>query len=756
MTEASSDPRDGTARTGSSTITSKGGHLEHLAVLASYVLVTLVMTYPVSVSLTHSIPIDHQIDGWHPGDGDPWQYLWAFWYFARGVSTFPPRLLWTDLVFYPIGFEMPFLTGIGAILLPAALLVPLVGLIITYNLLWLSSFVLAGYGMYLLGRYLVRDRLIAAFCGYVFMFSSYRMMHALEHLPILMPSFLVPLFALCLFKAVDEPTTKHWVSGALVLAASAGMSWYCTVSLLIYVAIFAACVARHHWSRIQRHLRSLVVAMLVLVASASPFVLPLLMSPARDAIVERQLTESTFYSADLLAFFTPSPRNPVFGRFVGPIYGRFTGNPQEQTVYLGYTLLALALFGAFRSAGDKARLFRVVAATFFVLALGPFLHVNGRYQFPVEGEVVSIPLPYLLLHYVPFVNGVRVPSRFTEVLVFALAALAGYGLSAIRARLASPRWRAALLGVLVVGVTIESAAVPVPVISGHVPRVYSEIATARGAYTVLELPLDWRIIKYHYYQTLHEQRMLVGHPVRLREKYSTYPAGLPLIPLLRDPKLLLDRPAPADARRDAERLVAFFDVRYVVIHGEYLDRPVFETLDRFVANHFPHAGRQVDGRVVMYTLKPPGPPGTLWPEDYRIDFGAPAGAFALLVGWSGSERWGERAGRWSNDRESSIHLRLEEPIDRILQMRLQPLIYPGSPRQTVAVYVNGTPAGRLTLGPEWTQYELPLSAHLFRPGLNEVGFRYGYAIAPAKVVPGSTDTRTLAVAFEHVALRRAR
>jgi hypothetical protein len=135
--------------------------------------------------------------------------------------------------------------------------------------------------------------------------------------------------------------------------------------------------------------------MLVLVATAAPFVLPLMISPARDSIVILPLTESTLYSADLLAFFTPGPRNPVFGRFVGSI---FTENPYEQTVYLGYILLALSLFGAFRSAGDKARYFQVVAVSYFVLALGPFLHVNGRYQFPIEGEVVSIPLPYLLLH----------------------------------------------------------------------------------------------------------------------------------------------------------------------------------------------------------------------------------------------------------------------------------------------------------------------------------------------------------------------
>jgi len=35
--------------------------------------------------------------------------------------------------------------------------------------------------------------------------------------------------------------------------------------------------------------------------------------------VNRPLAESNLYAADLLAFFVPGARNPVFGRFVGPM-----------------------------------------------------------------------------------------------------------------------------------------------------------------------------------------------------------------------------------------------------------------------------------------------------------------------------------------------------------------------------------------------------------------------------------------------------
>jgi hypothetical protein len=732
--------------------------LEHVVVLACYLVSTLLMTLPVALSLGSAIPIDHQIKDWYPGDGDPWHYLWGFWYFTRAFTTFPPHPFWTDLVFYPIGFQIPFLTGVGAILLPAALLAPVLGLTLTYNVLWLLSFVLAGYTMYLLARELFHDRLVAFFCGHLFMFSSYRMIHAREHLPLLLASFLVPVFVLSLSRAIARPTTGRCAVPALVLAISAGISWYCTIALAIYLAVFVVVVLRDRRLRASSRppARAVAVAVVVVAVAAAPFVLPMAVSPVRDNILIRTLRESTWFSADLLAFFVPSPANPVFGKLTAAIYEHFTGNPYEQTVYLGYVLLGLALWGVLRASRGQTRLFVAVAATFFVLALGPFLHVDGRYQFPVDGETVSVPLPYLLLRYVPFVNGMRVPSRFTEVLVVALTILAGYGLVAIRARVANPRWRAALVGLMLVASAVELAAAPFPVLSTRVPQIYSDIRAIRGSFMVLELPLDWHIIKYHYYQTVHGKRLLVGHPVRSRDKYSEYPLGVPLVPLLREPRRLLEPRSSVDDRRDAERLVQFFDIRYIVIHRAYLNGPVFEALDRFIAASFPHDGRWTDGDVVAYSVKRAAVAGALWPEDYTIDFGAPARQFAVLTGWAMDEREGDMTFQWSNDDESSMYLYLQEPLGRVLEARLRPLTYDGAPRQTVSVYVNGAFRDRLTLDPGWAQYRLDIPAGALRPGVNEITFKYGYAVQPAKVLAGNPDTRRLAVAFDYVALRRAR
>src|SRR5262249_727956 len=157
--------------------------------------------------------------------------------------------------------------------------------------------------------------------------------------------------------------------------------------------------------------------------------------------------------------------------------------------------------------------------------------------------------------------------------------------------------------------------------------------------------------------------------LRSRDKYSVYPAGLPLFPVLKEPqKLLAWEPTP-EARLDARRLVSFFDVRYVVIHRRYLAADVLTKLDTFVSEYFPHTGRGTDGELVVYPMKLEPAPGTLWPDDYVINFGANR-AFALLSGWSADARWGDVPMQWSSGRESSLYVYLGEPADRVLDLRV--------------------------------------------------------------------------------------
>ena len=89
--------------------------------------------------------------------------------------------------------------------------------------------------------------------------------------------------------------------------------------------------------------------------------------------------------------------------------GRFS---DINTVFLGYVTLALALLGAW--AGRRPEAVDLERAGLRRAGLGPLLQINGRYRFSLDNmlpEGVTFPLPFTLLHFIPFINGNRAPNR---------------------------------------------------------------------------------------------------------------------------------------------------------------------------------------------------------------------------------------------------------------------------------------------------------------------------------------------------------
>ena len=170
-----------------------------------------------------------------------------------------------------------------------------------------------------------------------------------------------------------------------------------------------------------------------------------------------------------------------------------------------------------------------VAVVFGILVLGPLLQVNGHYQFSLDNllpEGVTLPLPFTLLHYIPFVSANRAPNRNSVILMLSLAVLAGYGVAALIAWLghrgrrgsargaevtsseaaylasatgSAPR-RASALSVPSVAITVllsaailvEHLSIPLPTTDATIPAVYGTIAAEPGDFAIMQLPLGWR------------------------------------------------------------------------------------------------------------------------------------------------------------------------------------------------------------------------------------------------------------------------
>src|SRR5436190_5217680 len=148
----------------------------HAAALAGYLALALVFTWPLAAEFEHAIP----------GDGfDGLQNYWNLWWVRRALLDLQTSPFFTRDLFFPSGASLYFHTlniFNGLWTLPLQLLG---GLAVSYNSVVLFTFVLSGYGAWLLAKEAFRataeggrssrQRDLAAFgAGFVFAFAPVR------------------------------------------------------------------------------------------------------------------------------------------------------------------------------------------------------------------------------------------------------------------------------------------------------------------------------------------------------------------------------------------------------------------------------------------------------------------------------------------------------------------------------------------------------------------------------------------------------
>lgn len=735
----------------------------HVGVFGAYVLLALALTYPVVLHPRSTIPIAHQIPHWAPGDGDPWQALWGFWFLGHSLATEGRLPLTTELLFYPLGTDTGY---ISLVLIPGLIALPLMavaGLVATYNLLMVGALALAGYGAFLLVRRICRSAGPAFVGGLVFAFSPYHMAHSLEHVFLLTSTSWVPLYVLFLIRTLDDGRVSNTIGSGVWLTLTAVTNPYYAVALGFFTVLLVAARlvgdarASSRWRLLRRLLGIFAIGLVPLV----PWAIFVKRRLVGDAVLAPTLNDVNQWNADLLAYLVPSPLHPWWGALSAPIYERFTGNLFEQTVFLGYVALAVAGL-AFAGARREARFWATAAAVFAVLSLGPLLHVGGRWMFERDGVPLTFPLPAMLLHVLPLTSGLRVLSRFHVMVTLSLAVLVGLGVTVIGERLAPGRWRPALAGGITGGlalmILLEYLSVPLPVLPTKIPSVFGAMRAEAGpGGSLLDVPLDWRIAKYQYYQTAHAKPLILGFVPRPAPSLIRQIDGVPFLDFFQRP----DRRDPALAagwdRRAALRVIDLLDLDTIVIHGEYLGTATAGRAEQVVIEHFPVAQVVEEERMRVIRLSRDHDRLALWTADaYDFDFGPSVPRFFIARGWWPAERAGSVGMAWSHGRESTLGFFLPEAWAMTMELRLLPFSFPSAPSQRMTVAMNGRALGEIELARDmhWRTYAVSVPATAVKPGTNVVRFTYRYSAAPRDTLPGSPDTRELAVAFSRITFKR--
>ncbi|HJO39541.1 MAG: glycosyltransferase family 39 protein [Vicinamibacterales bacterium] len=137
-----------------------------------------------------------------------------------------------------------------------------------------------------------------------------------------------------------------------------------------------------------------------------------------------------------------------------------------------------------------------------------------------------------------------------------------------------------------------------------------------------------------------------------------------------------------------------------------------------------------------------------------IDVGAPDDERFLGHGWAAREQHPSFTFRWADNETSTVLVPLKTNTDDyLLELEWGPFIGPGLPPQTVEIEVNSTSVATLTLQPGMHVDRVEIPAAVLRLNLNQLRFRYRYAVSPEELGL-SGDTRRLSVQVATLRLQR--
>lgn len=572
-----------------------------LPALLSYVLCSFLFTYPLIFRLSTHVP--------GTVEGDVPVYIWNLWWMKQALLS-DVELLYSKYIFAPYGVSLAFH---AFVFLKAFLAVPLQFAFTawtTYNILILFTFSMAGFGMYLLARHLTGHAPAAWIAGLVYGFSPFMLARGTGHLNYLSSEWM-PFYILCLLRLVGDGR-RRWAAGAgLFLLATAYSEYYYLIYLTLFTGLYLGYLAWREPSTILNgnFLINFALMGLFVAAGFAP-ILWALFGVEQSGFIYGGWSSSAKLGADLLAFVVPPPHSLIYSGWGQDLFARFSGgNGMEATVFTGYIVLGLALWSIFRLRAEaQVRLWGWMTLIFAILSLGPLLHIGGDFVFGVGPIRFAVPLPYIIVHYLPLFKGARVPARFDIVVSLGLAVLNAYALRSLL-QLKTRVWPVAA-GVALL-ISLEYLRLPYPTSPVEIPQIYHRIARDDRDVAVMEVPLGWRtgwgstgrsFDVQQLFQIVHGKPLIGGFASRVAQSKLDAMEALPLAKSLLALQEEVEVPLPPTAgRRD--------EIRWQLVE-------LLEHLPDFAAEY-----AKGDASVQNF-LTPPATTaaqGSPWPADIEKD-----------------------------------------------------------------------------------------------------------------------------------------
>jgi hypothetical protein len=751
-----------------------GWQLDFL-VLSFYLLVALFFTWPLVLHFSDSVP-------GQAGGHDNWQMVWNLWW-VRYALEHGQNPFHTDLMFWPGGTDL-YLHALntlnGFLSLPVQYLTEWgnagpKGAMAGYNFIVLWSLVVGAWGAYHLAKWLGSAWVASLLAGLAYGFSTYQFDHLLGHLNLISSEF-IPFYILFFLKTLAAPN-KAWLKPALCSVLFLVCNTFLELQYVLYLALFSVLalgyltlvqlVSASRRLAGQSWLRAIAIALVFLVVT-----LPFSLNALHTALTNPNTVppqQDEIYSADLLAYFYPSPFQPWWGSAIQNAIRPFTAPLIEKVVFPGYTiwvLVGLGLLGGLVSWGrtklsnkksqksqleteiappnpnqseansfslklDRSLFWVIVALVFIVLSLGRRLHINGIEYGPT--------LPAALIYKLPILNITRVPARFAVVALLALALLAARGLGRVTLFLRKPNWQTALAVLALILLSLELWPAPYPLATYQVADFYQQLAADPTTnYAVLDIPLNTGTFQY---DTSYLEAQMTHHKALLGGYISRNPEYAPFlgVPVFNEWRTFTATPQPdilpTSATAPDPAILRYFGVRYVVIHKDVLSSKQRDAALGLAAKLFPQGPLSDEASLVVYAVPPASTTANVQPLNFY---------YPNAPDWYPVEKGAQgQLSRWAQTTRPSLKFW----VSQAQTLQLEMPVWSFQQAHTLSFELNGQPLVTKTIeiSPQSVSLTLSLQA-----GENTLILKIsGPTLSPQSLGLGA-DPRLLAIAVGQI------
>lgn len=722
----------------------------------SWILVTLVF-FIISLFFYRNLwnqVVSKDITGQLTIQGESPVYEFVAEKVRNNILSFKNPFSKIDTVLFPFGWRFAMDDMAPVFGLYFLFLRPFLSIHQSFILIVLMGVIISGLSMYYLLRLFKIDKLPALLAGLIFCYSPFVTVRIGAH-PSYTTFYLFTFPAIFFIKLIKENNLfkKYLFSTLIAISLSVVFLTNLYFSVMMAIMIFVLLIINYVYFpkktlevviKNKSYLLTTIILFFLILSSWISEVLKVI-SFSRD--IPTDWKDIIQYSADLTNIFIPIGSNPLYRQILDQLNSRYLYISRifESFIYPGLIVIICITSFIFISKKLPKLLKPIFFTALFFLSLtfGPYLQIFG--------VNLKVPLPYIIIPYIPYLQMARSPGRFIVPFLFLSSIIVAFVIQYYFKKIKN-KWLKYILFITILSIFIFDQMIIVgrPTTVKMPVKIYKYLSQQKTG-PILETPFLIRdsiknfgyanVIWSPYAQLLHKQKIFGVYAGRVPNVIFNYYLKNPVIGSLG--KIIGTDPVNNEQlikkidRQDFLNTINFYQISYLVNKNN-------EKYSLSIASLFTELGFKKIMNDYTYDLYYKNPKLINISD---IFFDSPYDELIFTdVGWGKKEP--NVKSRWMINKTSHVLISLNNIKKVKLIVEGEPIVK----NQILKAYVNDLYIGQMVF-PIGGYSKQELQVENLKKGLNIITFKSKYNHDLSRIVPGSKDKRQLSLHVKYIGLK---